>query len=147
MSTMDACSFCGMPADECGRLIAGGGHQARGDIPAVAICNECVDVCHRIVHGPHLALPPIPQEILERAGACPTEVTEERGTFVVNCSSASEPSEAAAAACKELLGPFFPPGAKFRFFWPVEPPAQATASEWLETQIAVYNEPPSTRTP
>ena len=147
MSTMDACSFCGRPADECGRLIAGGGHQPRGDIPPVAICNECVDLCHRIVHGPHIPLPPIPEEILTRAGACPTEVTEERGTFVVNCSTAAEPSEAAAAACKALLAPFFPTGAKFRFFWSVEPPARASASEWLETQIAVYNEPPSTRTP
>jgi len=142
---MDACSFCGKRADECGRLIAGGGRRSRGDLPAVAICNECVDLCYRIVHGPHMPLPSIPQEILERAGACPTEVTEESGTLVVNCSSAAEPSDDQAEACKKLLGPFFPAGDKFRFFWPVEPPAQSSASEWLETQIAVYNEPPSSR--
>ena len=143
--TMDACSFCGRRADEVGRLIAGDGGRSRGQLPPAAICNDCVELCYRIVHGPHTPLPPIPQDILARAGACPTEVTEETGSVVVNCSSAAEPSEAQAATCKELLAPYFPAGAKFRFFWPVEPPARASASEWLETQIAVYNEPPSTR--
>lgn len=142
---MDACSFCGRQADEVGRLIASGGGRSRGEPAACAICNECVDLCYRIVHGPHTPLPPIPQDILERAGACPTEVTEERGSVVVNCSCATEPTEAQATTCKELLAPYFAAGAKFRFFWPVEPPAKASASEWLETQIAVYNEPPSRR--
>jgi hypothetical protein len=143
--TMDACSFCGRKAEEVGRLIASGGDGSQG--AACAICNDCVELCYRIVHGPHTPLPPIPQDILARAGVCPTEVTNERGTVVVNCACAAEPSEAQATACKELLAPYFPAGAKFRYFWPVEPPARASATEWLETQIAVYNEPPSTRFP
>jgi predicted DNA-binding transcriptional regulator AlpA len=34
------CSFCGKPHDEVGKLIAG---------PGITICNECVDLCNRII--------------------------------------------------------------------------------------------------
>lgn len=36
------CSFCGKPAAEVKKLIAG---------QSVYICNECVDLCHDILHG------------------------------------------------------------------------------------------------
>ena len=35
------CSFCGKSETGVDKLIAG---------PAVAICNECVDLCHEIIH-------------------------------------------------------------------------------------------------
>lgn len=36
------CSFCGKPADQVGRLIAG---------PRVHICDSCVGVCNRILEA------------------------------------------------------------------------------------------------
>lgn len=36
-----ACSFCGKSTEEIKQLIAG---------PAVGICNECVDLCHTLMH-------------------------------------------------------------------------------------------------
>ena len=35
------CSFCGKSQHEVEKLIAG---------PKVFICNQCIDLCHRIVH-------------------------------------------------------------------------------------------------
>lgn len=35
------CSFCGKSEDDVEKLIAG---------PTVFICNECVDLCHGIIH-------------------------------------------------------------------------------------------------
>lgn len=35
------CSFCGKSQSQLGKLIAG---------PQVYICNECVDLCHEIIH-------------------------------------------------------------------------------------------------
>jgi ATP-dependent Clp protease ATP-binding subunit ClpX len=42
------CSFCGKSQDQVSKLIAG---------PTAYICNECVDVCTEIVHGPRAAMP------------------------------------------------------------------------------------------
>ena len=36
-------SFCARPHGECDKLIAG--HND------VAICDECIEVCHQIIHG------------------------------------------------------------------------------------------------
>jgi ClpX C4-type zinc finger len=36
------CSFCGKRGTEVGRIIA-------GPTPAVAICNECVELCSEII--------------------------------------------------------------------------------------------------
>jgi hypothetical protein len=44
-----ACSFCGKTAAEAKRLVGGGGKQARGDLPVVFICDECIGLCHQIV--------------------------------------------------------------------------------------------------
>jgi hypothetical protein len=38
------CSFCGKRGSEVDKIIA-------GPTPAVAICNECVDVCREIMAG------------------------------------------------------------------------------------------------
>ena len=38
-----ACSFCAKPHEECTKLIAGHAN--------VAICDECIEVCHKIIHG------------------------------------------------------------------------------------------------
>jgi len=38
----ERCTFCGKTARDADRLIAGP--------PGIYICNECVDICHRIVH-------------------------------------------------------------------------------------------------
>lgn len=132
---MDACSFCGKAAAECDRLIVGSAGPAAGRAKGVAICNECVELCHRMVHGPHPPLPKIPREVLLAAEACPTEITEEPDGLVVNCACATEPSEAEEARRKQLLLPYFPAGVRFRYFWPVEPPDASSASAWLEAQI------------
>ena len=131
---MDACSFCGKGAAECERLIVGGAGHAAGRPRGVAICNECVELCHRMVHGPHVPLPKIPREVLLAAETCPTALTEETEFLVVNCACAVEPSEAEEARRKQLLMPYFPSGARFRYFWPAERPAEST-SEWLELLI------------
>lgn len=132
---MDACSFCGKGAAECERLIIGGGGRRTGNAPQAAICDECVELCHRMMHGPHVALPEIPREVLLEAGTCPTEVTEESEGLVVNCACAVEPTEDEEARRRQLLARFFPAGTRFRYFWPVEPPAEYTAQSWLETVI------------
>jgi ATP-dependent Clp protease ATP-binding subunit ClpX len=36
------CSFCGKPRSEVASIVA-------GPTPAVAICNECVDLCAEII--------------------------------------------------------------------------------------------------
>ncbi|HXR13119.1 MAG TPA: ClpX C4-type zinc finger protein [Solirubrobacteraceae bacterium] len=36
------CSFCGKPKDQVRKLIA-------GPTPAVAICNECVELCGELI--------------------------------------------------------------------------------------------------
>jgi len=35
-----ACSFCGQSRDQVNKLVAG---------PGVYICDECIDLCHKIV--------------------------------------------------------------------------------------------------
>jgi hypothetical protein len=132
---MDACSFCGKGAAECERLIIGGGGRRTGNSPQAAICDECVELCHRMMYGPHVALPEIPRDVLVSAETCPTEVTQEPDGLVVNCACAVEPSPDEESRRKELLAPFFPAGTRFRYFWPVEPPAESEAKEWLETVI------------
>ena len=48
------CSFCGKRQSEVRTLVAG---------PSVFICNECVDLCHTIVHEAHEVLrPPTAQD-------------------------------------------------------------------------------------
>jgi len=132
---MDACSFCGKGAAECDRLIVGGAGRAAAGTKSVAICNDCVELCHRMVHGPHPPLPQVPREVLLAAQTCPTEISEEPEGLVVNCASALEPSEEEEARRKQILLPYFPSGVRFRYFWPVEPPDASTATEWLERLI------------
>ena len=51
------CGFCGKSQHEVGKLIAG---------PTVHICNECVDLCHDIVHPQPKASAPAPEPKLCR---------------------------------------------------------------------------------
>jgi ATP-dependent Clp protease ATP-binding subunit ClpX len=44
MSTVDRCSFCAKEASEVDKMVAG---------PGVTICNECVDLCGRIMAEGH----------------------------------------------------------------------------------------------
>lgn len=37
------CGFCGKPDDEVERLLAG---------PCIEVCNECIDMMHKLVHTP-----------------------------------------------------------------------------------------------
>jgi hypothetical protein len=135
---MQACSFCGKAGDECERLIVGGGGQAAGNARGVAICNECIELCHRMVHGPRVPLPAIPPEVLRALGTCPTDITEEPQALVVNCACAVEPSEEEEVRRKQSLAPYFPAGTRFRYFWPVEPPE--APAEWLETLLEAPDE-------
>ena len=56
------CSFCGKPKNEIKTLIAG---------PNQYICNECIDLCHNIIHEvkseekPDKPLTTTPEEIKE----------------------------------------------------------------------------------
>jgi ATP-dependent Clp protease ATP-binding subunit ClpX len=45
------CSFCGKPRSEVASIVA-------GPTPAVAICNECVELCGDILAEQREALPP-----------------------------------------------------------------------------------------
>jgi hypothetical protein len=135
---MDACSFCGKAAAECERLIVGGGGHAAGNARGVAICNECIELCHRMVHGPRVAMPVIPRDVLVAAGVCPTDITEEPQALVVNCACAVEPSPEDEVRRKQLLAPYFPPATRFRYFWPVEPPEDA--AEWLAMLLEAPDE-------
>jgi ATP-dependent Clp protease ATP-binding subunit ClpX len=48
------CSFCGKSQDRVKRLIAGPGN--------IYICNECIDLCHDIVHEGDVLTPSAKQE-------------------------------------------------------------------------------------
>lgn len=37
------CGFCGKEGDEVERLLAG---------PCIEVCNECIDMMHKIIHTP-----------------------------------------------------------------------------------------------
>ena len=45
------CSFCGKPRGEVASIVA-------GPTPAIAICNECVDLCADIIAEQGPPLPP-----------------------------------------------------------------------------------------
>lgn len=42
------CGFCGKENDEVEHMLAG---------PCIEVCNECVDMMHRMIHAPKPALP------------------------------------------------------------------------------------------
>lgn len=42
------CGFCGKSDEEVERLLAG---------PCIEVCNECVDLMHKLVHEPKPLLP------------------------------------------------------------------------------------------
>lgn len=42
------CGFCGKASDEVERMLAG---------PCIEVCNECIDMMHKMVHEPKPALP------------------------------------------------------------------------------------------
>lgn len=42
------CGFCGKSSDEVERMLAG---------PCIEVCNECVDMMHKLVHEPKPILP------------------------------------------------------------------------------------------
>jgi ATP-dependent protease Clp ATPase subunit len=42
------CGFCGKAQDEVEQLLAG---------PCLEVCNECVDMMHKMIHEPKPALP------------------------------------------------------------------------------------------
>jgi ATP-dependent Clp protease ATP-binding subunit ClpX len=42
------CGFCGKEDDEVERMLAG---------PCIEICNECIDLAHKIIHEPKPILP------------------------------------------------------------------------------------------
>jgi hypothetical protein len=74
------CSFCGKARDEVKHLIAG---------PAVFICDECVDLCRRII---------------ESAGKPPSE--DKPTAFLVRA-----PRDALEQWCRELVGQQYAPKA------------------------------------
>jgi ATP-dependent Clp protease ATP-binding subunit ClpX len=43
MARTHYCGFCGKSGDEVERLLAG---------PCIEICNECIDMMHKMVHEP-----------------------------------------------------------------------------------------------
>jgi ATP-dependent Clp protease ATP-binding subunit ClpX len=45
------CSFCGKPRSEVASIVA-------GPTPAIAICNECVEMCGEIIGGQSAPPPP-----------------------------------------------------------------------------------------
>ncbi|HTP19851.1 MAG TPA: ClpX C4-type zinc finger protein [Solirubrobacteraceae bacterium] len=45
------CSFCGKPRSQVASIVA-------GPTPAVAICNECVELCAEIIAAQRGPLPP-----------------------------------------------------------------------------------------
>jgi ATP-dependent Clp protease ATP-binding subunit ClpX len=42
------CGFCGKSDDEVDRMLAG---------PCIEVCNECIDMMHKMVHEPKPILP------------------------------------------------------------------------------------------
>lgn len=42
------CGFCGKSYDEVERMLAG---------PCIEVCNECIDMMHRLIHEPRPLLP------------------------------------------------------------------------------------------
>ena len=52
MNAPDRCSFCGKLKGDVLRLVAGGGNQPVGELPRVAICDECVRLCARMIAEP-----------------------------------------------------------------------------------------------
>lgn len=42
------CGFCGKSDDEVERLLSG---------PCIEVCNECIDMMHKMVHAPKPILP------------------------------------------------------------------------------------------
>ncbi len=48
------CSFCGKPRSQVASIVA-------GPTPAIAICNECVDLCAEIIAEESVPPPPDPQ--------------------------------------------------------------------------------------
>ena len=42
------CGFCGKPSDEVEQMLAG---------PCIMVCNECVDMMHKMIHEPKPLLP------------------------------------------------------------------------------------------
>ena len=42
------CGFCGKESEEVERLLAG---------PCIMVCNECIDMMHKIIHEPKPILP------------------------------------------------------------------------------------------
>jgi ClpX C4-type zinc finger len=69
---MERCSFCGKTKEQVGRLIQGGGKPPAPGLPAVYICNECVDLCVHIIHQ---APPPTVVRKKERTQA-PERITD-----------------------------------------------------------------------
>lgn len=53
------CGFCGKERDEVERMLAG---------PCIEICNECIDMMHKMVHEPKPLLPvkavPKPRKVI-----------------------------------------------------------------------------------
>lgn len=48
MARQHYCGFCGKSGDEVERLLAG---------PCIEVCNECVDLMHKLVHDRKPLLP------------------------------------------------------------------------------------------
>jgi ATP-dependent Clp protease ATP-binding subunit ClpX len=42
------CGFCGKARDEVERMLAG---------PCIEVCNECIDMMHKMIHEPKPLLP------------------------------------------------------------------------------------------
>lgn len=51
------CGFCGKEKDEIKRMLSG---------PCINVCNECIDMMHKIVHEPKPILPVKPMSTKPR---------------------------------------------------------------------------------
>lgn len=67
------CSFCGKSQEQVDLLIAG---------PSVFICNECVDICNRIISK---EIPPLTQEQVEKLLNLTEEEIEEGQKSAESC--------------------------------------------------------------
>lgn len=80
------CSFCGRLREEVGKMIEGPDN--------VYICEECVDICHKIINEEELNTPPVPsskKELVEgKTLPCPEDIKKVLDEYVIGQDAAKK---------------------------------------------------------